>query len=196
MKIRHHLALRQLSSVRRQLEERASSQELVRFLWAVTKHTHGLRNWKHLTPEEKIARVKTHNAAGLLGGPNVPFYVVAALVTDVAILRVEQTYEQHFAARFDAIDRRHGLDVDGGETWLVGEEPDDHRALAREFDAAADPVVLETYRQFDEPMGDLYARDRAVFNARFDAGRILVQQSRVVRDVSSPIGGFPRQPRP
>jgi hypothetical protein len=75
MRIRHHLALRQLSSVRRQLEERASTQELVRFLWAVTKHTHGLRNWKHLTPEEKIARVKTHHTAGLLTPPDVAFYV-------------------------------------------------------------------------------------------------------------------------
>lgn len=174
MKLRHHLALRQLSSVRQQLEEWAVTKELEWFLHAVTKHSHGLRNWQHMTREEHVVRVKAHRAAGMLDPPDVAFYVVAAFITDVAIGRVEQAYERDFAARFDAIDRRYGLDVDGGETWVVGEEPDDHRALAREFDMAADPIVIDTFREFDEPMADLLATDRSAFHARVDAGRIHV----------------------
>jgi len=66
--------------------------------------------------------------------------------------------------------------VDGGETWLVGEGPDDHRALAREFDVSACPIVIDTFREFDEPMADLLAHDPSAFKTRFDAGRILVQR--------------------
>ena len=178
MKLRHCLALRQLSSTRRQLEEQAATKELVWFLRAVTAQTHGLRNWRHLSPEGQVVRVKAHHAAGLFNSAEVAFYVIAAFITNVAIVRVEQSYERDFAARFDAIDRRHGLDVDGGEWWLAGEEPepDDHRALAHEFDAIADLIVIDTFHEFDEPMADLFARDRTAFNARFDAGRVRVQE--------------------
>jgi len=44
-------------------------------------------------------------ALGLLKPPDVAFYMVAAFITNVAILRVEEAYERDFATRFDAIDR-------------------------------------------------------------------------------------------
>jgi hypothetical protein len=179
MKLRHLEALVRHTAVYRELDSFRDHvrHELERdyYLYCATIHKRGLHNWRHLDFHAKLRRVRSFAAEGLLQPPDVVFFIVGDLILGEANESVLRTYASDLADRFDALDRCYGLNLDDGDCWPIGEEPEDRRALARQFDEKARQLLVEAFHDSGEPqMGDLFVRDRPAFDARFKAGRTRV----------------------
>ena len=177
MKLRHLEALVRHTAVYRELDS-FLGHVLHRdwYLYCATAHKRGLRNWRHLDFHAALLRVRSFAAEGLLQPPDVVFFVLGDLILRRANGLVLLAYERDFADRFDALDRRYGLNLDDGDCWPIGEEPEERRALARQFDEKAKQLLIEAFHAAGEPqMGDVFARDRPAFDARFEAGRKRVK---------------------
>ena len=77
-------------------------------------------------------------------------------------------------AQMRAIEIREGLEND--EFWLIGEGPEDHRALAeqatREEDRVQDAIILQVLRRYRfDRFADLFASDRMTYEVMCEVGR-------------------------
>jgi hypothetical protein len=74
-----------------------------------------------------------------------------------------------------AANKRHGL-ADGDAFSLDDANyPADVRAIDARFEARYDEMTVQTMRRFGEgAMADLYERDRATFDKRYEAGRVRI----------------------
>lgn len=63
-------------------------------------------------------------------------------------------------------------DLDPGEYWTYGEEPDEYVNLNRQFEAATEKRLIETFRELGaEDIASLFIADREEFDRRRERGR-------------------------
>jgi hypothetical protein len=90
--------------------------------------------------------------------------------------RIQTTYEEDFASRFEALAKRHGLN---DEQWTPGDGPPEYEALNAEFEQAAERINAEVLREYANETGhpvlvataDLYESDPAAFERQVGRGR-------------------------
>jgi len=133
---------------------------------------------KRLSPDECLNLGLALYDAGRASLDEAVFWVCcfALGASNRAEQRIQATYEEDFASRFEALAKKHGLNE---EQWTPGDGPLEYEALNAEFGQAAQRTNAEVLREYANETGhpvlvtaaDLYESDPAAFEFQVGRGR-------------------------
>ena len=125
---------------------------------------------EEMPPEERVAFYQQVRAAGVLP-EEATFFLVTWAVETIAEERVNEVFNQQYAARFERLADEHGLDEDMLAVLETDELPADYRALQLEFAQTVDALVVATFQSFGEhKMASMYKMKPEDFDRRYDEG--------------------------
>ena len=133
---------------------------------------------KSLSPDECLNLGLALYDAGRASLDEAVFWVCcfALGVNNRAKQRIQTTYGEDFASRFEALAKGHGL---SWEQWAPGDGPLEYEALSAEFEQAEQRINAEVLREYANRTGhpvlvvaaDLYESDPAAFECQVERGR-------------------------
>jgi len=125
---------------------------------------------KAATFAERLDAYRAVRAARILPW-TASMFIIAMTLEDESFDRLGDVPEiERLSARIREREAAYGLK--DGETWLIGEAPDDVEALRNEWDAVAYRTKVAFFRSHGEvEIADLMERERALYERLLELGR-------------------------